>query len=103
MAFAAITSLMNLFEAPVEALQAQLGLSRAVSVGIVAVIAVAVGLFLENGSSVSDWMDVISDLRYSRRRVFRRLVMFFWSALAASLRSRRRRAAPSRSAAGSTS
>ena len=70
--FAAITSLMNLFEAPVEALQAQLGLSRAVSVGIVAVIAVAVGLFLENGSSVSDWMDVISI------GAFLAAVMFFW-------------------------
>ena len=58
--FAAITSLMNLFEAPVEALQEQLGLSRTVSVLIIAVIAVAVGLFIEGGSTVSDWMDVIS-------------------------------------------
>lgn len=58
--FAAITSLMNLFEAPVEALQKQLGLSRLASVGIIAVAAVAVGLFIEGGSSVSDWMDVIS-------------------------------------------
>lgn len=76
-AFAAITSLMNLFEAPVEALQAQLGLSRAVSVGIVAVIAVAVGLFLENGSSVSDWMDVIS-IYVIPVGAFLAAVMFFW-------------------------
>ena len=75
--FAAITSLMNLFEAPVEALQAQLGLSRAVSVGIVAVIAVAVGLFLENGSSVSDWMDVIS-IYVIPVGAFLAAVMFFW-------------------------
>ena len=75
--FAAITSLLNLFEAPVEALQAQLGLSRAVSVGIVAVIAVAVGLFLENGSSVSDWMDVIS-IYVIPVGAFLAAVMFFW-------------------------
>ena len=76
-AFAAITSLMNLFEAPVEALQAQLGLSRAASVGIVAVLAVAVGLFLENGSSVSDWMDVIS-IYVIPVGAFLAAVMFFW-------------------------
>lgn len=75
--FAAITSLMNLFEAPVEALQAQLGLSRAASVGIVAVLAVAVGLFLENGSSVSDWMDVIS-IYVIPVGAFLAAVMFFW-------------------------
>ena len=75
--FAAVTSLLNLFEAPVEALQAQLGLSRAVSVGIVAVLAVAVGLFLENGSSVSDWMDVIS-IYVIPVGAFLAAVMFFW-------------------------
>ena len=75
--FAAITSLMNLFEAPVEALQVQAGLSRAASVGIVAVLAVAVGLFLENGSSVSDWMDVIS-IYVIPVGAFLAAVMFFW-------------------------
>ena len=75
--FAAITSLMNLFEAPVEALQGQLGLSRVVSVGIVAVAAVAVGLFIEGGSSVSDWMDVIS-IYVIPVGAFLAAVMFFW-------------------------
>ncbi|MEE0706143.1 MAG: sodium-dependent transporter [Adlercreutzia sp.] len=75
--FAAITSLMNLFEAPVEALQAQLGLPRAASVGIVAVAAVAVGLFLEGGSTVSDWMDVIS-IYVIPVGAFLAAVMFFW-------------------------
>ena len=75
--FAAITSLMNLFEAPVEALQGQLGLSRVVSVGIVAVAAVVVGLFIEGGSAVSDWMDVIS-IYVIPVGAFLAAVMFFW-------------------------
>lgn len=75
--FAAITSLMNLFEAPVEALQEQLGLSRAASVGIVAVAAVGVGLFLEGGSTVSDWMDVIS-IYVIPVGAFLAAIMFFW-------------------------
>lgn len=75
--FAAITSLMNLFEAPVEALQAQLGLSRPVSVGIIAVIAVAVGLFLEGGNTVSTWMDVIS-IYVIPVGAFLAAIMFFW-------------------------
>ena len=75
--FAAITSLMNLFEAPVEALQKQLGLSRLASVGIIAVAAVAVGLFIEGGSSVSDWMDVIS-IYVIPAGAFLAAIMFFW-------------------------
>ena len=40
-------------------------------------IAVAVGLFLENGSSVSDWMDVIS-IYVIPVGAFLAAVMFFW-------------------------
>lgn len=68
---------MNLFEAPVEALQKQLGLSRLASVGIIAVAAVAVGLFIEGGSSVSDWMDVIS-IYVIPVGAFLAAIMFFW-------------------------
>lgn len=75
--FAAITSLMNLFEAPVEALQAQLGLSRTVSVLIVAVAAVAVGLFLESGDTVSTWMDVVS-IYVMPVGALLAAIMFFW-------------------------
>lgn len=57
--FAGITSLMNLFETPVEALQKRLGYSRPTSITIVAVIALAVGIFLE-GDLLSPWMDVVS-------------------------------------------
>lgn len=42
-----------------------------------AVLAVAVGLFLENGSSVSDWMDVIS-IYVIPVGAFLAAVMFFW-------------------------
>ncbi len=75
--FAAITSLMNLFEAPVEALQEQLRLSRGAAVGVVAIAAVAVGLFLESGDVVSVWMDVIS-IYVIPVGAFLAALMFFW-------------------------
>lgn len=77
MVFAAITSLMNLFEAPVEALQEQLKLSRGGAVGIVAIAAVAVGLFLESGDVVSVWMDVIS-IYVIPVGALLAAIMFFW-------------------------
>lgn len=58
--FAGITSLMNLFETPVEALQQQFKLSRPKAVGIIAAIAVAVGVFIESGDAVGVWMDAVS-------------------------------------------
>ena len=57
--FAGVTSLMNLFETPVEALQSRLGLSRLKSIGIVAVVSFIVGVFLE-GDGLSPWMDFVS-------------------------------------------
>ncbi len=56
--FASLTSLVNLFETPVEALQTFFHLSRAKAVGIVAVIATVVGVCIEG--IVSGWMDVCS-------------------------------------------
>lgn len=58
--FAGITSLVNLFESPIEALQQKFGLKRAYAVGIVAVIATAVGVLIENGDMVGKWMDFVS-------------------------------------------
>ncbi|MCD8316461.1 MAG: sodium-dependent transporter, partial [Eggerthellaceae bacterium] len=75
--FAAITSLMNLFEAPVEALQYQFKLPRIASVCIIAIIAIAVGLFIENGSTVSDWMDIIS-IYVIPVGALLAAIMFFW-------------------------
>ena len=57
--FAGVTSLMNLFETPVEALEQRLGYSRVKSIVIVGVIAFAVGVFLE-GDLLSPWMDIVS-------------------------------------------
>ena len=58
--FAAVTSLMNLFETPIEALQEQFGLSRKMAVILVAFAAAAVGIFIESADMVSVWMDVVS-------------------------------------------
>ncbi len=58
--FAAITSLMNLFETPVEALQEKFGLSRFLSAFIVSTITIGVGIFVESGDSVGSWMDAVS-------------------------------------------
>ena len=56
--FAALTSLVNLFETPIEALQTFFGLSRIKAVAIVAVIGTVVGLCIEG--IVSGWMDICS-------------------------------------------
>ncbi|MEG0090230.1 MAG: sodium-dependent transporter [Oscillospiraceae bacterium] len=57
--FAGITSLMNLFETPVEALQQRLGFSRVKAIIAVGIVAFAVGIFLE-GDYLSGWMDMVS-------------------------------------------
>jgi NSS family neurotransmitter:Na+ symporter len=56
--FAAVTSLVNLFETPIEALQSKFHLSRGKSVMIIAAIAVIVGVCIEG--IVGEWMDVVS-------------------------------------------
>lgn len=58
--FAGVSSLMNLFETPIEALQERFKLSRGTSILIVAVVAVGVGVFLESGSMLGMWMDIVS-------------------------------------------
>lgn len=58
--FAAITSLMNLFETPIEALQQQFNLSRKTAVGIIALVSTAIGVFIESGDRVGAWMDAVS-------------------------------------------
>lgn len=57
--FAGATSLMNLLESPVEALQKRLGWSRKFSIALVGTVTAAVGVFVE-GSLLSPWMDSIS-------------------------------------------
>lgn len=57
-AFAGLTSLVNLFETPVEALQTKLGFSRKKAVGTVAVVGSVVAICIEG--IVSGWMDFCS-------------------------------------------
>ena len=59
-ACAALTSLVNLFEPPIEALQSQLNMSRWVAVLAVFVVALGVGVFIEDGNAVGAWMDFVS-------------------------------------------
>ncbi|QNM05217.1 sodium-dependent transporter [Qiania dongpingensis] len=75
--FAAITSLVNLFETPIEALQEQFRMSRKMAVGIVAFVAAAVGIFIESADAVSRWMDVVS-IYIIPLGALLAAVMFFW-------------------------
>ena len=68
---------MNLFETPIEAIQQQFKLSRPVSVAIVALVAAVVGIFIENGDTVSTWMDVVS-IYIIPLGALLAAVMFFW-------------------------
>lgn len=61
-AFAGITSLINMFEAVSESWQTKFKLSRTVSVLICGAIALAIGLFIEDGNKVGSWMDFITIL-----------------------------------------
>lgn len=75
--FAAVTSLINLFETPVEAIQERFSVSRKTAVGIVAVVAVAVGVVIESGDVVSTWMDVVS-IYIIPLGALLAAIMFFW-------------------------
>ncbi|PID67197.1 MAG: sodium-dependent transporter [Fusobacteriales bacterium] len=58
--FAGITSLINLYETSIEALQQKFKLSRITSVVIVMILGISVGVFLEDGNILGKWMDFIS-------------------------------------------
>ncbi|PID56548.1 sodium-dependent transporter [candidate division KSB3 bacterium] len=58
--FAGVSSLMNLLETPVEALQQRFKLSRGLSIAVIALISIFVGLILENGATLGTWMDIVS-------------------------------------------
>lgn len=73
--FAGVTSLVNLFETPVEALQTKFGFSRKKAVGIIALIGTAVALCIEG--IVSDWMDVCS-IYLCPIGALLAGIMFFW-------------------------
>jgi NSS family neurotransmitter:Na+ symporter len=58
--FAAVTSIINLFEPPIEALVQKLNMKRTSSIAIVAGLATVIGLFLENADLIGGWMDLMS-------------------------------------------
>lgn len=58
--FAGVTSLVNLYETPIEALQKEFGLSRRLAVTIVVCAGFVIGLVFENGDMLGMWMDIIS-------------------------------------------
>ena len=75
--FAAITSLMNLFETPIEALQEQFRLSRKAAVGVIALVSAVIGVFIESGDSVGALMDVVSIYIIPLGALLAG-IMFFW-------------------------
>ncbi len=75
--FAGVSSLMNLLETPVEAIQQRFKFSRLVSILIVAGISAAVGLILENGAVLGTWMDIVSIYIIPLGALLAG-IMFFW-------------------------
>ena len=75
--FAALTSLMNLFETPIEAIENQFKISRKAAVCIIAVIAAVVGVMIESGDAVGAWMDAVSIYIVPLGAVLA-AIMFFW-------------------------
>lgn len=73
--FAALTSLVNLFEAPIATLQEWFHLNRVAAVCIIGAIGVVVGVLI--APIVSDWMDVCS-IYICPIGALLAAVMFFW-------------------------
>ena len=59
-AFAGITSLMNMFEAVTESWQHKFDLPRRVAVLICSALTLAVGLFIEQETKVGNWLDFVT-------------------------------------------
>lgn len=59
-AFAGITSLINMFEAVIESWQNRFRMPRKLAVALCGVITLAVGIFLEAEPKVGSWMDFVS-------------------------------------------
>ena len=74
---AAITSLINLFETPVEAIQEKFSVSRKTAVSIVALVAALAGIMIESGSVVGTWMDIVSIYIIPLGAILA-AIMFFW-------------------------
>ncbi len=73
--FAGTTSLINLFEAPIETLQSKFGFSRNKAVWSIAAVAAIIGVFIEG--IVGGWMDVVSIYVLPLGALLAG-IMFFW-------------------------
>ena len=73
--FAGVTSIINLYEAPVASLQEKLGLKRVPATAVIHVIGLAAALCIQ--AIVSQWMDVVSIYICPLGALFA-AVMFFW-------------------------
>ncbi|MGL4853710.1 MAG: sodium-dependent transporter, partial [Lentisphaeria bacterium] len=75
--FASITSLMNLLEVPIEALQNRLKIKRTPAVIFTTFIAFIIGIFLENGEFLGNWMSFVSIYLIPLGALLA-AIMFFW-------------------------
>lgn len=74
-AFAGVTSIINLYEAPVASLQERFGLKRVPATAMIHVIGLAVALCIQ--AIVSQWMDVVS-IYICPLGALLAAIMFFW-------------------------
>ncbi|MFP3089008.1 sodium-dependent transporter [Treponema sp. TIM-1] len=75
--FAAATSIVNIFETPIEMLQDRFKLSRFKSVIIILLLASIGGVFLENADIIGVWMDIMS-IYVCPLGAFIAAIIFFW-------------------------
>lgn len=75
--FAGMSSLVNLYEAPVATLQEKFGLKRFLAVGVIAVVGCSVALMIQG--IVSGWMDAVS-IYICPLGAMLAAIMFFWVA-----------------------
>ncbi|MBE6065386.1 sodium-dependent transporter [Clostridium cochlearium] len=75
--FAGVTSLMNLFEASIEALQERFKFSRKAAVSTIGIFGLVTGIILEDADKLGVWMDVISIYVIPLGALLAG-IMFFW-------------------------
>ncbi|MDO5690762.1 MAG: sodium-dependent transporter [Tissierellia bacterium] len=75
--FAGVTSLINLYETPVEMLQEKFKIKRTPAVLIILTIGFLVGIFIQDGNNLGIWMDVISIYVIPLGALLAG-IMFFW-------------------------
>ena len=75
--FAGVTSLVNLYESPIEALQKHFGMQRRKACALVLTLSFLVGIFLEDANVVGHWMDLFT-IYITPFAALLAAVMFFW-------------------------